>query len=282
MQTVVQMRAIRVRPVAGALGAEVSGVDLAEALSDAAFRDIQDALLKFQVLFFREQDISPEQQRAFAAKFGPLDTHPAYPTVEGLPEVMVLESTRDAPTKIEAWHTDMTFRARPPLGTMLHALIVPDAGGDTEWASMTEAYDGLSPRMQRHLAGLEAEHSFAHGFQESLAEPGGRERLADAVAANPPVRHPVIRTHPATGAKLLFVNPLFTTRILGLPPRESRALLTFLYDHATQPEYTCRFRWEPRSLALWDNRATQHRPINDYFPAHRKMHRVVILGDAPV
>jgi taurine dioxygenase len=146
---------------------------------------------------------------------------------------------------------------------------------------MTAAYEGLSFHMQKFLDGLIAVHDFSWGFKESLAEPGGQERLADAVAANPPVRHPVIRTHPETGKKVIFVNSLFTTHIEGLRREESRAVLDFLFEHVRTPEFTVRFAWEPHSIAIWDNRSTQHKPVNDYFPAHRRMERITIDGDRP-
>ena len=272
---------LEIKPVAGALGAEIAGFDLRSELTDDSRLQLRKLLNEYQVIFFRDQDISPRQQREIALCFGPLQTHPAYETVEGFPEVTILESTAEKPTKIEAWHTDMTFREHPPLGTVLKSVICPPKGGDTMWSSMTAAYEGLSFQMQNFLEGLTAVHDFSWGFKESLAEPGGRERLADAVAANPPVRHPVIRTHPETGRKVIFVNSLFTTHIEGLRPSESDALLAFLYEHITTPEYTCRFHWEPNSLAIWDNRSTQHKPINDYFPAHRRMERITIDGDKP-
>ena len=149
------------------------------------------------------------------------------------------------------------------------------------WASMTAAYEGLSKNMQEFLSTLEAEHDFSYGFKESLAEPGGKERLAQAVKDNPPVRHPVIRVHPESNQKVIFVNALFTTKIIGLPEKESSAILQFLYDHVITAEYTCRFKWEPNSIAIWDNRSTQHKPINDYFPSHRLLQRVAIDGDKP-
>jgi taurine dioxygenase len=194
---------------------------------------------------------------------------------------MILESTRENPSKIEIWHSDMTFRHHPPSVTVLRGITIPEVGGDTLFASMTAAYDGLSSGMQRYLDGLVAVHDFSHGFKESLAEPGGRERLADAVAANPPVRHPVVQTHPETGKKVLFVNALFTTHIEGLPPLESAEVLQFLWRHASLPEFTCRFNWQPNSMVLWDNRSTQHKPVNDFFPATRRLHRVVSEGDQP-
>ena len=270
-----------IKPVAGALGAEVCGLDLSQDLSAEDTLRIRKLLNTYEVIFFRDQDISPAYQKALALSFGPLQTHPAYSTVEGFPEITILESTPEKPTKIEAWHSDMTFREHPPLGTVLKSVITPPKGGDTLWASMTAAYEGLSFHMQTFLEGLIAVHDFSHGFRESLAEPGGKERLADAVAANPPVKHPVIRTHPETGKKVIFVNSLFTTHIEGMRPAESEAILAFLYQHVVTPEYTCRFQWQPHSIAIWDNRSTQHKPINDYFPAHRRMERITIDGDKP-
>ena len=167
------------------------------------------------------------------------------------------------------------------MGTVLRSKIIPDKGGDTCFASMTAAYDGLSPQMQTFLSGLDAVHDFSYGFKESLAEEGGRERLAQAVADNQPVVHPVVRTHPESGKKVIFVNALFTTHIVGLPADESRAILQFLYQHCITPEYTCRFSWDVDCIAMWDNRSTQHKPVNDYFPAHRSLQRIVIDGDRP-
>ena len=270
-----------IKPLAGALGAEIRGMDLGQALSEDDVLRLRKLLNEYEVIFFRDQDISPARQKSLALCFGPLQTHPAYDTVEGFPEITILESTPDKPTKIEAWHSDMTFREHPPLGTVLKSVIVPPKGGDTLWASMTAAYDSLSSHLQTFLEGLVAVHDFSYGFKESLAEPGGRERLADAVAAYPPVRHPVIRSHPETGKKVLFVNALFTTHIEGLSREESRAVLDFLFQHIQTPEFAVRFSWEPHSIAIWDNRSTQHKPVNDYFPAHRRMERITIDGDRP-
>lgn len=268
-------------PLAGALGAEIHGADLSAELRADTLAEIRRLLLEHEVIFFRDQDISPARQKALAESLGPLQTHPAYDTVEGFPEITILESTAAKPSKIEAWHSDMTFRAHPPMATVLRALIVPSRGGDTLWSSMTAAYAGLSQSMREFLDDLTAVHSFSHGFKESLAEPGGRERLADAVAANPPVRHPVIRTHPETGKKVLFVNSLFTTHIENLSSAESDAVLRLLFEHITTAEYTCRFHWQPHSIAIWDNRSTQHKPVNDYFPEHRRLQRITIDGDRP-
>jgi taurine dioxygenase len=267
--------------LSGSLGAEIKGIDLTQPLNDNTYAEIRRLLVAHEVIFFREQDISPSQHKALAESFGPLQTHPAYGTIEGFPEITILESTPEKPTMIEAWHSDMTFRKHPPMGTVLRSRIIPAKGGDTLWSSMTAAYDGLSSDMQNFLSGLTAVHDFAFGFKESLAEPGGRERLAQAIADNPPVEHPVICTHPESGKKVIFVNELFTTHIVGMTAKESRALLNFLYEHVVTPEFTCRFNWQPNSIAIWDNRSTQHKPINDYFPAHRRLERTTIDGDKP-
>ncbi|MDG2048326.1 MAG: taurine dioxygenase [Halioglobus sp.] len=270
-----------VKPIANALGAELDGVDLCKDVPSEVYREIRRLLVKHQVIFFRDQNISPAQHKALAESFGPLQTHPAYDTIAGFPEITVLESTVEKPSKIELWHSDMTFRKHPPLGSVLRSKICPPKGGDTLWASMTAAYDGLSNPMQEFLSRLTAEHDFSFGFKESLAESGGRERLAQAVTDNPPVTHPVVQIHPESGKKVVFVNPLFTTKIIELEDDESHALLRFLFKHVTMPEYICRFHWQPDSIAIWDNRSTQHKPINDYFPAHRRLERIAIDGDRP-
>jgi taurine dioxygenase len=270
-----------IKPIAGALGAEIGGIDLTDNISPEEFAEIRRLLVEYGVIFFRDQNVSHAQQKNIAEYFGPLQTHPAYETIIGFPEITVLESTPEKPTKIECWHSDMTFRQHPPLGTVLRSKIIPPKGGDTMWACMATAYNGLSQPMQNMLEGLTAIHDFRHGFKESLAEAGGLERLAKAVAENPPAEHPVIRVHPESGKKVIFVNSLFTTHIVGMPKNESAAVLQFLYQHITTAEYTCRFNWQPNCIAIWDNRSTQHKPINDYFPAHRMLERITIDGDKP-
>lgn len=271
-----------VKRCAPALGAEVRGIDLGGPLEPDAIGWLGAALVEHQVLFFRDQDIAPGDHARLARYFGAPELHPAYPSVAGHPEIAVLESTRESPSKIERWHTDMTFRPNPPLGSILRATLVPPSGGDTLWMSLGAAYDSLPAEVRARIDGLSAEHSFEHGFRESLSEPGGRERLADALRANPPVVHPVVRTHPVSGRRCLFVNSLFTTRILGVAPGESDALLETLLGHLERPELQVRFQWRPGSIAFWDNRQTQHKPINDYWPHSRRMERITIEGDRPV
>lgn len=275
------MKGMDVRRVGGALGAWVE-VDLRRVIdSPATFDALHAALLRYEVLFLRDQTLGPRWLQQLGSLFGEIETHPAYPVVNEAPLVQILESTADAPTKIEAWHSDMTFRRKPPAVTVLHAQTTPAYGGDTLWASASAAYAGLSQAMQRLVDGLRATHDFAHGFKESLAEPGGCERLREALAEHPPTTHPLVRTHPASGKRALFVNSLFTTRIEGLPRRESDALLAFLTQEITTLEYTVRLAWQPGTVAIWDNRTTQHKPVNDYFPQHRKMHRVTVAGEVP-
>lgn len=277
------MGQLTVTRAAGAIGAYVAGVDLADPVHvDRSFGTIARQLIEHQVLFFRDQPMSAAQYQAFAARFGEFDQHGAYPTVPDADHVQILESTSDKPSKIECWHSDMTFKAAPPHYTFLHCQIAPAVGGDTLWASACAAYDGLSAPMKALLDGLTANHDFRHGFQESLAEPGGRERLADVVAANPPVTHPLIRTHATSGRKAIYANALFTTRIVELQKLESDELLAFLYRHITSDEFTVRLSWQPNTMAVWDNASTQHKPVNDFFPAHRLMHRLTVAGVPPV
>ena len=273
---------IQAHRAAGALGGFVSGVSLADvASSDAHYRRVRDLLVQHEVLFFRDQEKTPAVFAAFAKAFGDVLGHPAYATVNDAPDVQILESTPENPSKIEVWHSDMTFMQCPPSFTLLQGQIIPEAGGDTLWASATAAYEALSPEMRTFLTPLKAVNDFRQGFRESLAEPGGAERLAPAIAENPPVEHPLVRTHPESGRKAIYANALFTTQIVGLPSKESDALLAFLYQHVVAVEHTVRLSWQPGTVAIWDNRSTQHKPVNDFFPQHRLMHRVTLTGDQP-
>jgi taurine dioxygenase len=268
---------IQVRRLAGALGAEVSGVDLAQPLDEVARKEIHDAWMEHQVLFLRGQSITREQHKEFARGFGELHVHAVLQPLaqEGHPEIVVLESNEKLRYVADAWHSDVTFERKPPMGSILRGVIVPDYGGDTLWASMYAAYEALSDAMQRLLSGLRARH--AGDFFNYIATPDQKQKLAQDDAAV----HPVIRTHPVTGRKGIFVNSTFTKAIEGMKPAESRALLAFLYDHVGQPDFSVRFRWEKDSIAMWDNRCTQHRVVRDRIEAHRRMERVTLVGDAP-
>ena len=276
---------LRIEPLTPNIGAVLRGVNLAERASDGMIDDIRQALLKHQVIFFEDQDLSPAQQRDFAARFGELHVHPLYDTAgDEHPEIMVIDNHTDNPTDNNFWHTDVTFIETPPLGAILHARQLPPVGGDTMWASMTAAYRALSAPMQRFLEGLEAVHDFAYAFspQGLAGSQAGAEKYEKARATHPPVIHPVIRTHPETGEPGIFVNSVFTSRIKGLRREESRALMDFLNRHVQQPEFVVRWRWTPGAVAFWDNRCTQHRAVDDFLPHRRVMNRATILGDRPV
>ena len=263
------------------LGAELAPEIQLTSLSDGQISALQQLASQRGIVVARGQVMSLEEQAAFAHRLGEPLTRPSNPSEIPVELIRIMADENSKHAAGEGWHSDVSSESEPPGLSMLRMEVVPSAGGDTLFASMTAAYEGLSPGMQSYLEGLTAVHDFSHGFRESLAEPGGRERLADAVAANPPVRHPVVQTHPETGKKVLFVNALFTTHIDGLPPLESAEVLQFLWRHASLPEFTCRFSWAPDSLVLWDNRSTQHKPVNDFFPATRRLHRVVSEGDQP-
>ena len=258
------------------LGATIDEIDLKEPLTTKEIDFIKQSLAEHEVIFFRDQDISPEQHKAFALNFGELQSHPVYPTVEGFPEITILENDKDNPSKIEEWHSDMTFRKIPPLGSILLGKIIPKDRGDTLFSSLSAAFEGLPNEMKKSLENMQAIHSFEYGFKESLEEPYGREKLKQALIDNPPVEHPVIRTHPVTGKKLIYVNSLFTSNIKSLNTAESRELLSFLCEHIRKGEYQCRFRWETNSIAFWDNRSVIHKPDNNYWPQLRRMERITI------
>ena len=265
------------------IGAQVSNVDLTRSLSDAQFEQLYHALLRHQVLFLRDQPITPHQQRALAARFGDLHIHPVYPHAEGVEEIIVLDTHQDNPPDNDNWHTDVTFIETPPAVAILASKLLPESGGDTLWASGIAAYETLSAPIKTLLEGLHAEHDFKKSFQEYKYRRSEEEhqRWQQAVAKHPPVQHPVVRTHPVSGRKALFVNEGFTTRIVELSEKESDAVLALLYAHATKPEFQVRWRWQPNDVAIWDNRVTQHYANADYYPARRVMQRATVLGDRP-
>jgi len=277
------MAGLTVTPLTSSIGAVIGGVDLARALDDEAVAQIRGALLKHKVVFFEDQHITPVQHRDFAARFGLLHTHPLYPGVPEAPEMFILDNHAGNPTDNDAWHTDVTFIETPPLGAILYAKLLPEIGGDTCWANMQAAYEALSKPMQRFLSELDAVHDFNRGFPQGgqVAKMAGKDKAAKALEEHPPVIHPVVRTHPETGADGLFVNYGFTARIKGLRRNESDALLAMLFAHVQKPEFQVRWKWKPNSIAFWDNRITQHYAVNDYLPARRVMHRATILGDRP-
>ncbi len=268
---------LRFEPIAGALGAEVTGIDLREPLSPARQKELHEGWMEHLVLFFRDQPVDRDEHKAFARNFGDLHVHPVLQPLrdEGHPEIVLLVSDEDRKFVADRWHSDVTFQRVPPLGSILHGVTVPAAGGDTMWANMYAAYEALSDRMQRLLSDLRASHD-GGGFRAIASKRGKEELDADVTAV-----HPVVRTHPVTGRKCLFVNSTFTREIEGMKPAESQALLRFLYRHIDQPEFACRFRWRDHSIAMWDNRCTQHRVIGDNLRDLRHMERVTLVGDGP-
>ena len=272
---------LSVAPLTPTIGAEVSGIDLALPLSSADKTTLRQALLDWKVLFFRDQDITTEQHLAFARNFGELEVHPFAPPKPGYPEVLAITHNEKSRGRENTWHSDVTWREIPSLGSILRAIEVPPVGGDTLFADMYAAYEGLSDDVRAEIDGAVAVHDFAH-FREGMRKRGKSEAEIEAFnAAYPKPHHPVVRTHPETGRKALYVNAAFTVEILGMEKARSDALLAHLYAQAAIPEYQCRFRWETNSIAFWDNRASQHYAASDYWPAVRRMERVTVIGDRP-
>ena len=269
-----------VEPLTPAIGAEIVGLDLAAVDRDVAHW-VTDQLIAHKVLFFRDQTLDTDAHLNFARQFGALETHPVQPKA-GFPEVMVLHSDGDHPPQGTAyWHSDVTWRPEPSLGSVLYARAVPPVGGDTLFANMEAAYEGLDADTKVRIAGRFAIHEFEPLRRTLLADGATPERIASYEEKYPRVRHPIVRAHPTTGRPSLYVNCLFTMGIEGMPDDEAKPLLARLFAQASKPEYQCRFRWRENSGAFWDNRAAQHYAAADYFPAVRTMERVTIQGDRP-
>ena len=266
---------IDIRRLTPRIGAEISGVNLADKLDDASFGVIHQALMDHLVIFFRDQDITAEQQLAFGRRFGKLHIHPAAPSLPGLPEAMIIHA--DANSKYangEDWHSDVSCDEEPPMGSILRIHTLPEFGGDTLFANMYTAYETLSEPLRRMLDGMTAMHDGEMLYR-------GRYTNTDAARVYPKAVHPVIRTHPVTGRRALFVNSFFTSRIVELSRQESDAMLALLFRHIETPEFSCRFRWQKNSVAFWDNRSAQHQAIWDYFPQTRSGVRVTVCGGRP-
>jgi taurine dioxygenase len=281
---------LKVELVAPALGAEVSNVSLANAVEDDdLFAEIRSLLLQHKVLFFRDQDISPAAHVAFARRFGKLEDHPIAPSHPDHPELLLLYRDTQKRSYENTWHSDATWRAAPPFGSVLRCVICPEVGGDTMWANMALAYERLPENIKQRIDHLRAKHSIEHSFGGSMPA----EERAKLSAANPMVEHPVVRRHPETGEKILFVNQGFTTHFVNFHNPEdvrfgqdftieANTLMNYLLRQAEIPEFQVRLRWRPNTFAVWDNRSTQHYAIHDYYPAVRRMMRATIVGDRPV
>ncbi len=268
---------IEVVPQSPTIGAEIRGVDLREPLADDVFAEIERAHLDYKVIVFRDQDLSTEQHLGFARRFGELEEHPFLPPKDGHDEVVRFQKDENVVGVENVWHSDVSWRVSPALGAVLRARDVPAIGGDTLFADMIAAYEGLDDAVKKAIEGRVAVHDFTHSF--GLAMP--KEELAEQQKKFPAVEHPIVRTHPVTGRKILYVNAIFTSHIKDMERSESDELLRHLYRQAAVPEYQFRLHWQPDTVAFWDNRSVQHYASNDYWPQARVMERVAIVGDRP-
>jgi len=275
---------IEILPMTPTIGAEIHGADLARNLGNQTFQEIHDALMEHQVLFFLNQEMDLDQHKAFGRLFGQLQIHPASPGPEGHPEIVVIHADTDTNRSAGRtwqgthWHTDVSCEREPPMGSVLHLNTVPPVGGDTLFASMYAAYEALSAPMKSYLENLTATHDGERVWRGRYSDQG----VDDSGTVYPRAVHPVIRTHPITGRKGIFVNSPFTTHINEIPRDESGDILAFLYKHCAKPAFQVRFRWQPNSVAFWDNRCVQHLALWDYFPETRSGYRVTIEGDQPI
>ena len=271
-------------PMTMTLGAEIHGVDLGLEIAEDQFNEIRRAFTEFSVIFFRDQHLTPDQHIAFASRWGEINVNRFFKAIDSHPVIAEVRKEPDQETNIGgSWHTDHSYDQVPATGSILYARQVPEIGGDTQFASMYAAYDGLSDGLKQMLEPLRATHSSRHAFgrtayriQQHSDDVG--DRLGNPDAATQDADHPVVIRHPMSGRKALYVNPGFTIRFSGWSDEESRPLLEYLYRQATKPEYTCRFHWRENSLAFWDNRATWHQALNDYPGQRRLMHRITIEG----
>jgi len=264
----------------GNIGAEIRGLDLRQAIPDDIFQDLHAAFCHHQVLVFRGQDITLEQQMAFGRRFGELSIHPFSPNLDEHREVIVLDySESNPPALTDQWHADETFRAAPPLATILRSKAIPAYGGDTCFASMSAAYQGLSQRMQQYIHGLTAIHDFKPFRRLFTSSEVHQRQLRRLEQEFPNPAHPLVRVHPVTGRRILYCNAQFVTHIPGLKEEEGQMILNYLYSRAAIPEYQLRVKWEPDMVVMWDNRSTQHYAPHDYYPQRRTMNRVTIAGD---
>jgi taurine dioxygenase len=273
---------LEVRPLSGAIGAEVLGIDLSRELSAVTVAEIRRIWLKHLVIFFRDQDLSPERFVNAARQFGKPIEYPFIKGIDGFPEVTpVVKLEHEKNNFGGIWHTDTAYLETPPMGTMLIAREVPPYGGDTLFANQYLAYESLSDGMKRIVDGLDAVNSSAKADVSRTRE----DRIRDGARADAKkeyvAEHPVVRTHPETGRKALYVNLGHTDRFVGMTQEESAPILNYLFQHQVRPEFTCRFSWRPGSIAFWDNRCAQHNPVNDYHGFRRVMHRVTLAGDRP-
>jgi taurine dioxygenase len=281
MATSVSKRVLSVAPVTGAIGAVVDGVDLHDPLDDETAQALRDAINEHSVLFFHGQDLSEDEQLAFASTFGPVGQYPLAKMLGGTAMSSIIEDTADSPPDADGWHTDVTWVSEPPAYAVLNAKVIPDRGGDTMWASLFAAYDSLSPVMQDLCCQLTVRHHSGDDFHERVSRNMGEEMAERIMAAFPPVEHPLVRTHPLSGRRALFLSGRFMDQIVGMHRDESDALLAYLQGVVENPNFCVRWRWTEGDLAVWDEASTNHRALSDHYPAHRVMRRCTVDGTRP-
>ncbi|MCS5636787.1 MAG: TauD/TfdA family dioxygenase [Myxococcota bacterium] len=268
---------IEVSPLSPTVGAEIGGFRMDGEVSPEQVAELRRALVEWKVIFFRDQDVEAHEHVAFARLFGELEIHPFAPALEGHPEVLVIHHSEKSKGGENGWHSDVTWRQEPSLGSILRARIVPPVSGDTLFCDMNAAYMGLDAETRDQIDGLYAIHRFDRVFGRKLSD----EKRAEVLEEYPPARHPVVRTHPESGLKSLYVNNSFVSHIDGMDNPEGHRLLRRLYQQASVPEFQVRFRWQVDSVAFWDNRAVQHYAAFDFYPQQRRVERVTIVGDRP-
>ena len=264
------------------LGAEISGIDLSKDFNEEIQNKIYNDLIRYKVLFFRDQNITPQFHIEFAKSFGLIEEpHPVYPHVDGFPEIVLLENDKDNPPDTDEWHTDVTFKNDPPFASVLYSKITPEVGGDTLWSSLSKIYDALPNELKGQIENLRAIHdmgSFRNNYmndddkESSIKLNKGFQEFGNAV-------HSVVKEHPISNERFLYINPSFTSQIVGMTTTDSNNLLSYLFNFMCKPEFQIRFKWTPNTLAIWDNRCTMHYAIGDYMPDKRVMHRVTVLND---
>ena len=265
-----------------AIGAEISGINLLNNSSKKFINDIYNDLIRYKVIFFWNQYITPQFHLEFARKFGDLDKpHPIYPNVDNFSEIVLLENDKQHPPDTDIWHTDVTYKTNPPFASILYSKIIPSEGGDTLWSSLTSIYDDLPSEMKKYLSKLRAIHDMGDFRNDYINDDNNQssENLNNGFNEFGNAVHDIIKTHPVSKKKLLYINPGFTRQIVGLHMNESNDLLNYLFNFMNKPEYQVRFKWTPNTLVIWDNRATMHYAVGDYMPKKRVMHRVTVLND---
>ena len=276
------MGSYTINKLSPAIGAEISGIDLLNNSSNKFIKEIYKNLIRYKVIFFRNQHITPQFHLEFAKKFGDLDKpHPIYPNVDNFSEIVLLENDKQHPPDTDIWHTDVTYKTNPPFASILYSKIIPSEGGDTLWSSLTSIYDDLPSEMKKYLSKLRAIHDMGDFRNDYINDDNNQssENLNNGFNEFGNAVHDIIKTHPVSKKKLLYINPGFTRQIVGLHMNESNDLLNYLFNFMNKPEYQVRFKWTPNTLAIWDNRATMHYAVGDYMPKKRVMHRVTVLND---